>query len=1573
MSAAGNGAPALGAAEDVSRHNHAEPTVMDGLSSSKVTVEYHDPSGVFSLVQEDLAARLPLRNLHWKAPTRPLRSIDSLHVDLVPSKESAHISSLAAPGQTSRPGTSGTPTRTTEEILRPPTKEKERRHQIPGLRQTPYLKIYLLRCDDSDTYKSTARKQVREWVKEHTPPSQSSTSSTQENHDAFEWMILHVVVPETPASSQPRWSTTSNSGEKEKSGMASKWTRGTTTLLEKLRADFNIPSKSAPDRVAQIRVPKDRVPPKMLPGPAPVSSPAVVESPQEQERAWSDVISRFKVLILLSFDLRVGQYEENIRKNEAQRSFPGWNFNTFFILKEGLARGFESVGLVEDALLGYDELSIGLDTIIRDQASGEAQGGTLLSYTEDLHQRVTQLLAGSGQTEGNGANSQAQIHDDRPIDAQKKDYRGLILANNISILDFRIYVFARQMSLLLRLGNSASARSDLAAKLQPRPNAAIMQRANDDGAIGMKSSGQTNESEDLFSLADLCSRALNFVTFAGRLMRDDLINGAKTNETTFPDHIIENIVRSWTFAALDQVLRETSTISLPFTKSVKSSSTGSSGKSLSFSGRSKEQKISIAEQKSMIHPSRSSSLTNGRSSSADMPYAQPTTSAQVVFENGQYQDRPTPNQAGAIISNKNGLQELAGLRAQLLAIQRRLLEHVGRTLSWEIGWAAILPSLNGTEDLSEVNLDEDEEAEDVAVPTTTKEGHSDPILGIVAGGLVTAVSSIGQFRQLYEGLSDMIVKHYIAAGQNKSAESVLGDLAALRFEMGDFAAASAYFGRMASQSSLFAESRWNTVETTMLKMHARCLKKLNRKDKYVRTLLDLLAKSAASRMAFRTSSKRADSADVSAAPQDWLNDDKVDTTGVFQELVGYSQQLPYDVTVKMPKYFGDVSVEPYVRHYDDKDGFQLRLQFRHLLEDEIEIRAAKVRLVSTAQAPGKEMWLENTDATQLKKGLNRIWLGCNINTIGPYMVDKIILEAKRIIFVQEPLTKTEATTPLGITTSVSAHSVKAAKKARILCFPRAEAFHARIYLSHFIHIDKPRHIEIECTSGWNEIVCAEIRLKSASAGLRLRTANATVVAGDVNMEDNKTPGTVVIGNMPANASATLKIPYDMETILQDLAIKVELDYTTQKGTFQFVSLSTIPVELPLDVNVHDHFKSNSLFSKFNIKTANHVPLELLDVELEGSDEFEVHGPRRSKEPLHVFPKQPVAVTYKITKKATEPSKKRQSRNPPSGSLALSVEYRCLDEDVLDRARKVFADAAAESPVHRIVRLLTDTFTDRLQQHILPHQYERIALLEKLDLGAFENMGWTDCLESLPLVIRDDTQAWLQKWHEENKTIMLPKALGSNQAPPATAPPSPYPPRRMIITVSIPQTHILHTASLDFSSDSLTSQIPSIATVGQPIMTTLRISHTRRWAPPASLISAANLASALDPIDFVYTIEANPETWLIAGQRRVHFTASEDEKLEWPIMLIPLKPGSTLLPNVEIRTKIKPKDEAKTGVKDTASAAAGVEEQILNCETDYLSYGESVMVVPDLRSSTVGISNMSLEGARSVIWLDGRGQ
>lgn len=106
---------------------------------------------------------------------------------------------------------------------------------------------------------------------------------------------------------------------------------------------------------------------------------------------------------------------------------------------------------------------------------------------------------------------------------------------------------------------------------------------------------------------------------------------------------------------------------------------------------------------------------------------------------------------------------------------------------------------------------------------------------------------------------------------------------------------------------------------------------------------------------------------------------------------------------------------------------------------------------------------------------------------------------------------------------------------------------------------------------------------------------------------------------------------------------------------------------------------------------------------------------------------------------------------------------------------------------------------------------------------------------------------------------------------------------------------------------------------------------------------------------MYTVEANPEIWLVAGQRRAHFSAKEGEEYTSLIMLIPLKPGNHLLPNVEIRPRITPKSEQENNGEQ------------LNCETDCLSYGECIMVVPDVKSSTVGIGEMG--SPRSVVWLE----
>jgi hypothetical protein len=144
------------------------------------------------------------------------------------------------------------------------------------------------------------------------------------------------------------------------------------------------------------------------------------------------------------------------------------------------------------------------------------------------------------------------------------------------------------------------------------------------------------------------------------------------------------------------------------------------------------------------------------------------------------------------------------------------------------------------------------------------------------------------------------------------------------------------------------------------------------------------------------------------------------------------------------------------------------------------------------------------------------------------------------------------------------------------------------------------------------------------------------------------------------------------------------------------------------------------------------------------------------------------------------------------------------------------------------------------------------------------------------------------------------------------------------------------------------------------------------------MAPANIPSPSAAIDFIYTIEANPDVWLVAGQRRAQFSATENEVYKAEIVLVPLRSGLALLPGVDVKAKIMPRKdkeregEGKGGGNERGNGDGGEE---LNCETDLLSYGECVMVVPDVRSSTIGIGDMGvgLGPGRSTVWLESVGR
>ncbi|KAJ5082629.1 hypothetical protein N7532_011672 [Penicillium argentinense] len=1415
-------------------------------ASSNVTVEYTDPSGLFPLVQPVVESKLPLKNLHWKSPTRPVRSIESLRIGFAPARNEPSERKSSSEGAGAVP---------------------HRRHQIPGLRQTPYLKVYLLRCDDNDTYKATARKTLREWIKAQGASSTGqSTGSSQEKHDAFEWLILHVVQDGEGAEKAP--------------APTSKWGRSTTTVLEKVKADFNGSSKTAVDRVAQLRLPKQGNP----------------KSPELAEQL-EDLIDKMKNGILASFDLRVAQYEEDIKEKDAQRSLPGWNFCTFFILKEGLARGFENVGLFDDALVGYDELSVGLDAAIRDQleGSGEQHGNTLLNSSKSWVEAAKKALeAGASTDEGNEKGPSLEIQtEDFPLSSNKFPYREMILASDISIFDFRTYIFSRQLTLLLRAARAPSLAGTEPATREKKP-------------------------EDLILLSEICQRSTEFISLAARTLRYGLDYGLAEVENVAKADTISNFVSNWAYSAALQILDQTFTSALSLPESPIQAVTR---------GNEPSNPIPPGPENRNDVPRRSSSLIQSSGGRPPRPVTQDMSESIGLLQRRSTLDHPKP---ASPPTQKTGSEQLASARGELLLLARQSLEEIARRRGWAEKWNSLgllFDDSCGSNGLADVSLDDGNEK-------NGSQPQKSSLVGVELSTLRAALVSRETYLTVYEELTDHIIRHHIVANRANSAEMALADIAILRFRQGDYEAAASYFHQMAP---FYGSKLWVVLEGTMLELYSRCLKELKRNEDYVRMMLKLLAKFAAYSQSKLSLRQKSSAAPISIVQQEQLS-------GYVADLFKGVSDLQKDVTASLLDFFADLQVDPAVRLYDDKDGFQIQLSLRYLLGPQVDIDSVKVRLVSASASQNTEHWIEGSANFTIKSSMTKILIDSPTTLQGKYIVDRLEMKSGNLLFTFN--SGQHSGLPVGFRETEDAEETD--RRPYIFCYPAPSGLQAKVVSPHLINLEAMRTLELELESGRNDIKSGTIRVRPATAGLRLRIAETEVVEGELEVVANNDSGVIEFTYLPPKSFVRLRIPYTVEEAYTTLSARAEVGYETAQGRFAFSTVHSVVATLPISVNVQDIFKDELLFSRFTISPAMLIPLRITNCSLPSSEAYDVQSSITGPVALDVFPKQPASLLYKI-----RPVGKSATASPTGKrSLRLRVDFTCVDDESLDAIEKQFGSALESSPFSQYASLLTSHMVGSVRGQLSTADMEVIGLIREVQMPPYRSVRWDDLLAALK-GRTEELHEWLTVWHENNPIIRLPSQ------------PS-IPTRSIVIPVDIPEIQVVHTAELQLQPGAQTSESGTThAAVGQMITAELCLRHTRRWCSPTSQELAGQ------PLECSYELHANPELWLLGGRRRGNFLIREGETTRFTVLLLPQKPGHLLLPGLEIRTYAPSQTPTPTSPPATSDPAPGgvpgapAQRHAIPCEVDYRNHGETVLVLPDLRKTTVSLSASGTGGRRGL--------
>jgi hypothetical protein len=152
------------------------------------------------------------------------------------------------------------------------------------------------------------------------------------------------------------------------------------------------------------------------------------------------------------------------------------------------------------------------------------------------------------------------------------------------------------------------------------------------------------------------------------------------------------------------------------------------------------------------------------------------------------------------------------------------------------------------------------------------------------------------------------------------------------------------------------------------------LKELNRNEDYVRMMLKLLAQFATYSQSKLSSRQKSLSIPTSIAQQEQLS-------GYVADLFEGAKGLQKDVTASLADFFADLQVDPAIRLYDDKDGFQIQLSLRFLLGPEINIDSVKVRLVSASSSQHVEHWIEGSANFTIKSSTTKILIDSSVRNL----------------------------------------------------------------------------------------------------------------------------------------------------------------------------------------------------------------------------------------------------------------------------------------------------------------------------------------------------------------------------------------------------------------------------------------------------------------------------------------------------------------------------------------------------------------------------------------------------------------
>ncbi|KAI5954977.1 TRS130 [Candida jiufengensis] len=825
------------------------------------------------------------------------------------------------------------------------------------------------------------------------------------------------------------------------------------------------------------------------------------------------------------------------------------------------------------------------------------------------------------------------------------------------------------------------------------------------------------------------------------------------------------------------------------------------------------------------------------------------------------------------------LTDILEMRAELKLFKRSVISKIAESQNLHI---------EGLRDMfEEISLDDDKEPNEKSLNIQTKE-------------LLDITFSKESYIKTFQELTEEIMEDLVKCNRVKTIDILSIDLAIINYEIKNY---QECLNTLQNSYEYFIENSWTFLGGILLEIYLGCIENLNEDGVNNKEILinciNLL----------KCLIKNQNSIDINSY-QKIKNTNQI--SKIFDKIDEKSltideEKLEFDLsdffkTKVKPFVYADDSTDKdvYYIEVEIKNAFHVSVEFLLIqldLVDEkhtaIEFSNAKVQLNSSSEFQKFKLFTRNIkfglfSCSHLKISLNpKLTFTKNFNQEKSSLPDTSIFDDTVI-------------EPNKSITSFPTNTYLKNNNDNILIYQNLQKFRAQFF--------NVRKLNLGSHEVMLELQNLKHDLKEIKIDLFSSTTDLTFIQSHLEIE-----------NLKANELKHIIIPFKDIHESKIVNMEAKITYMIDEEQYSLTISYNVNISLSISVSVQDIFKTEFIYSKFQVGTINSkIPIKIISQDLQNED-FEIQSPTSANfENVIAFGEQPIIFFYKIFPK-------HNHKINDNDKLKLTIAYTNLRDECDEIIYRIILEELETLNLVNYWYLIKDVLLSKLKFDLNNFTInDNLIIINFIEFQIFSNKIIERYIRNISDQIKIKN-LFVDKFSDPISTSQIKIKEDSIK-------------NILTINVAVPVLQYLQVIEYEYEKQQYI--------VGEPIILKLKIKTLTKWSEDNNvniLGSSSPTRSSQSPApqlpieeEFQLCIH-NDDNWLISGFKKHQFTfTSKNNLVVNDLILIPLTVGKLTLPKISIK------------MFDTFSNNFINSN---NLDIEFVNGSESILVIPDVNNIT----------------------